>query len=176
MSWGFANIDWDRTAEPLAAWVQAGGTILAIYWAGRLSRQQGKREREERAHRAKEAVRDRRNAMVSCRMSFEMAAHYLRGAKITNSQPIQIPNEIGRRINAAEAAVNYYLSVPEPVPHQLVAALTLTAQLFAEYRGLRDFGAIRAYEDAQRIALIVQFMAAADAIREVIEQFDLAEP
>lgn len=108
MSWSWANIDWDKTAEPLAVWVGAIGTVVAIWWSGRLARMQAEREEMARLDADKAARADRHAAIMNCQLAFESMANALRTLHMVDGSVGHLPSDAIRRISAAEWAVTYY--------------------------------------------------------------------
>jgi len=94
-------------------------------------------------------------------------ANDLRLLQFADGNVAHLPADAIRRISAAERALTYYLSAPISIPHDLLAALTLTEQQMAQFRALAD---VTFFDNRARLAQVQRFKDAAALIEQMREE------
>lgn len=155
------------------AWAQAVGTVLAIVWTGVWARRAIDRDTRQRVAHSQSVIGWRRDAIDGCSRALKKAADEIRGMNVAQTPSVlfRLNGQTADDIRTAEIAVNYYLSLEEPIPHSLLTALTVAVQKMG---GIRDLDRVITDEASKRAALAL-FETAAAAIGTLVAKLDYAD-
>lgn len=168
MAWSWSNIDWEATAEPLAAWAQAVGTVIAIGWTVWIAYRAEQNAGAQTQARNREIVTARRAAILTAASVFDLAGDEMLILPTGNASAVWLTPATASRMRAALTAIDYFLAAPEAMTGALVEALTLAQQRIrsaprSDTHATNDVDC-RYYSEAYR-------EAAAD-LRQIIADYD----
>lgn len=120
-------IDWPVTGTVWAAWVQAIGSVVAIWAVHRIDRRSAERAERQREADARAGERARWAAIRELRASVQLVIDELSGMDFTFG-PVAVSGSARQICQAARQAVKHFLNSSTAMPPAVVAALVQASE------------------------------------------------
>jgi hypothetical protein len=170
MEWWWDLLKAMDAHEGQAAWAQGFFSVLAILAAIVIDQGAARRLREDRVAEKREAIADRRRALLNVAEAIESAAAQLQETTLVPRQFVALSEDCHRTLKAAEGLIDFYLRQGGEAGAHLAVALAHASEVIRRARSLTvSSGAINFNNRDQYVSLLREQSAVA---RDLVAKFD----